>query len=178
MSLPQFPTIPTMMPGQPWTSALFNTVVGQGLTFLGARPFFFGYQNTGQSFTTGSSIGVTLDQTAYDTYGGHSNTVSPSRYVCQYAGIYHVIGQISWPINTAGSRQVEIFKNGSAYTAGTQSGTASSSNWTVTQTGLYIPLAVGDYIEVFGAQTSGGTLSPNTGSAPFHTFMQAMLAHI
>jgi hypothetical protein len=166
-----------MMPGQPWTSALFNTVVGQGLTFLSARPFFFGYQNTSQSFANGAGATVTLDQTAYDTYGGHSNTVNPSRYVCQYAGIYHVIGQISWPINTSGNRTVEIYKNGSVFTSGSQTLATGSGNWTVTQTGLYVPLAVGDYIEVFGQQSSGSALSPNTGSAPYHTFMQAIFAH-
>lgn len=176
MSLPQFPTIPTVQPGQPWTSALFNAVVGQALTFLSARPFFFGYQNTSQSFANGALQAVTLDATAYDTYGGHSNTVNPSRYVCQYAGIYHVIAQVSWPVNSAGNRSVEIYKNGTQFTSGTQSPAAGSANWSVTQTGLYVPLAVGDYVEVYGQQGSGGALSPNTGSAPYHTFMQAIFA--
>ena len=178
MALPQFPAIPTMMPGQPWTSALFNAVVGQGLTFLGSKPFFFGYQNTAQSFANVTTAAVTLDATAYDTYGGHSNTVNPSRYVCQYAGIYHVLAQISWPINTTGYRVVEIYKNGTIVTPGTQLPAAGSGNWTVSSTGLYVPLAVGDYIEMYGQQSSGGALSPNTGAAPYHTFMQAILAHI
>jgi hypothetical protein len=178
MTLPQFPTIPTVMPGQPWTSALFNAVVGQALSFLGSKPFFFGYQGTNQSLANGTLTAISLDQTAYDTYGGHSNTVNPSRYVCQYAGIYHILAQVSWPTNATGNRAVEIYKNGTVFTPGTQTAAAGAANWTITQTGLYIPLAVGDYVEVFGQQSSGGALTPNNGSAPYHTWMQAIFAHL
>jgi hypothetical protein len=87
-----------------------------------------------------------------------------------------VIGTVAFAANGTGNRLVEIRVNGSgaatnlAQTVILTPGAANGSALTAIS---LISLAVGDYVEAYGYQTSGGALN----TSPAQTGMQVIWAH-
>lgn len=158
------PTFASEVPGNYLTSALWNSNVYNGFTFLYNRPLFQGYQSAAQSIANTSLTNIAIDTTIVDTYGGHSNTTNNSRYVCQAgaAGWYRITVSLGFTANAAGSRLIEIHKNGVAVKL-IQSGNDSSRTDinAALQCTAVVQLAAGDYLEGCAYQTSGGALSTN-----------------
>lgn len=161
MTLP-FPTLAQAIPGNTVTSALWNTSVYNGLTYLSEPPIAVLAQATTQSIPNSALTAVSYDTTVVDTYGGHSNTVNPSRYTAQVAGWVWVIGINGLASNATGVRVAEIFKNGSpiAYTQTWAANTGANPCTSMTATLVF--LNIGDYVETNVYQTSGGALSTFT----------------
>lgn len=132
---------------------------------ISSTPSFIGCrarQTTGQSISNATDVAVTFDTEDYDTTSFHSTTTNTSRFTIPsgQGGYYFISATLAWPDASAGSRQIKIFKNGTQvsgaqYTVAVNS--ASASTYTTSTTVLN--LSAGDYIEAFGYQSSGGSLS-------------------
>jgi hypothetical protein len=147
--------------GDTGNAALLNAQLFTGLTYLLNPPLAWLYQTASQSVASSSTwTPILLDTSGIDTYGGHSTTSNTSRYVCQQAGIYQCGGSITWAANATGYRAARIAHNGSAVQGSEVylPGGSVSGQTTVVVT-VPVALAVGDYIEIHGWQSSGGALS-------------------
>ena len=122
-------------------------------------PAFIGYQGTTQSIANTSWTSLNLDVESFDNYNGHSNVTNNSRYTCQVPGWYTVHGVYAPNGNTTGFRAARIAKNGSPILGhASYSGQPTSSGIGVITPVKDVQLAVGDYVEIQGWQSSGGSL--------------------
>jgi hypothetical protein len=160
------PVLASEVPGNFFTSALWNANVYNGLTFAQQPPNFVGTQSVAQSLPNATWTAISLDTSQTDPYGGHSNVTNSSRYTCQTGvpGWYTVCGVVAHSINSTGFRTARIQVNGAAVvgaeTYGPNDGSAESIIVTATRD---IFLNVGDYVEVAGYQNSGGALNTAVG---------------
>jgi len=155
------PAPPTRAAGSRLTGAIYGSDVTDGITFLTNPPEFAGYQGAVQSVPNTTWTALLLDQEQYDEYGGHSTSSNTSRYTAQVAGRYIACGVFAPAINATGFRAVRLQVNGSPVLGGAAylpNASGSVEMGVVTPTKA-ITLAVGDYIEVAGYQSSGGALN-------------------
>ena len=158
------PTWATVTPGQYDTAALFNAVSAGG-GFLTAPPVFQAYQGSAQSIANNSVVALGLDTTVVDTYGGHSNVTNNTRYTCQTgaAGWYLILGYFGLAANATGVRLCRINKNGATLPLSQSDLPTPGTALNLTSfAAALVQLAVGDYVEVCGFQTSGGALNTAT----------------
>jgi hypothetical protein len=145
-------------PGDFITGALWNTVKA-ATDFLSAVPVFMGYASTSQAITSGAYTSFTLDTEVFDSDGGHSTITNTSRYVPQVPGLYIAVGSSGWAANATGYRRTRLALSGTAVKG---SATSSGQTENVTAGGQAIGLVscngTTDYIEVQGAQDTGGNL--------------------
>lgn len=144
------------------SASLLNSQLYNGLTYLLNPPIFYGVQASVQALTnSGTNYAVTLDTNVVDTYNGHSTTTNTSRYTAQVAGYYLASGCVGYATNATGFRAAKLAINGTVVQGAANEIAASSSSYAVTlSTPTIIKyLNVGDYIEVWAWQTSGGTLN-------------------
>lgn len=164
------------VPGNFITSALWNSNVYNGLTFLLNPPIFFGYQTAGQSLTSGTALAVTLDTETLDPYGGHSTSTNTSRYTAQVAGTYLVWGCVC--VNGATSQTYIagfVAKNGAEQPGRSMLPANSSHTYTIPVMPIPVVMAVNDYVEIW-AQADG--TSPTThGSATQTSTMSVAFLH-
>jgi hypothetical protein len=156
-------TIPTFVDG--------TAVHATSLNFLLAKPQSFTYQATPQAaLANNTSTAVT-----WDTGGGAGSSVdtdptswsagNPSRVVFNTPGTWLVGVTVLWAANATSQRQLDLRKNsGGGATAGTrvgidirQASAAGSTSNQVTQ--MLTGIVVGDYVEAFALQLSGGALA-------------------
>jgi len=130
------------------------------IAFLRYPPSATVTQTSAQSLGTGSWVSITLNSSQYDNYNGHSNVTNNSRYTAVVAGWYTVSGVVAFSANGTGERGARLAVNGSPVqgTAGFLAALSSNVTAVVTAT-RDILLNVGDYVEVQGWQTSGGSLN-------------------
>ena len=132
------------------------------ISVIGNTPSFSVYLNADQSLANATVTKITLDTETYDTdnaFASNKFTVPSGK-----AGKYCFIGTITYvnPTNED-EAQVRIHKNGS-FVQG--SGYFQGQNGTVTyQATQILDLSVGDYIELYGYQVSGGNISADGGEA-------------
>ncbi|MGW2692324.1 hypothetical protein ACWC3Y_10735 [Streptomyces sp. NPDC001296] len=154
------PTVGNFDTGAWWTQNVTNM-----LTYGLNPPIFAGTQTSAQSTANTTWTTITLDTEQADSYGGHNTATNNSRYVAQIAGWYTVCGVAVFANNATGSRAARLHVNGNVIQGSAQNVlTSSSSSFTGVMTPVRaVQLAVGDYVEVAGWQSSGGSL--NTGVA-------------
>ena len=155
------PAPPTRASGITVTGAIYQADVTDAVSFLANPPEFAGYQNAVQSIPNNTWTALLLDQEQLDTDNGHSTSSNTSRYVAQFAGWYTVCGVYATAANATGFRGARIQKNGSpvlGHAAYLPNATAAVEEGVVTPT-KSVQLAVGDYVEVAGYQSSGGALN-------------------
>jgi hypothetical protein len=147
-------------------AAIGNWALGSGSNGV---PRFRGYAATTQSVSDATWTALSIDTEIYDSDGGHSTSTNTTRYVVQVAGTYLITGTAAFAGNAVGNRAVRLAVNGTAIVGSfdktlAATATHSSSRLSVAQA----VCAVGDYIEVYGYQNSGGALntSPGTDVAP------------
>lgn len=163
-------------PGNFITGALWNAGPAASNTFLTTVPTAEVYQSVSQNIPNGAFTAVTMDSSILDTDGQHSNSVNPSRVVCQVAGWYSVSGAIGYLTNATGARGAVIYKNGAALTQSTGTITAASNALHVATAGEFlVQLAVGDYVELYAWQNSGGALG--TAGSGYYPFLYVRWDH-
>lgn len=155
------PAPPARAAGSRLTGAIYGSDVTDSINFLVNPPEFVGLQNSVQSVPSATWTALTLDAEQLDSYNGHSTSSNTSRYVVQVAGWYTVCGVYATAANATGFRAARIQVNGSpvlgaATYAPSASGTVEMGVVTPTRS---IQLAVSDYVEVAGYQSSGGALN-------------------
>lgn len=157
------PVMATEAPGNYITGALWNAQVAALGNFLMNPPRFRGYQATTQSCADNTWTSLNIDTEEFDTEGGHSNVTNTTRYTCQVAGTYLIVGASAFAGNATGNRAVRLTVNGNAIHGSfvkNAAPTATHSAGCVTT--AYAALAVGDYVEVQGLQSSGAALSTSS----------------
>ena len=122
-----------------------------------------------QSIPNNTATAITWSTETYDTDAFHSTSSNTSRITVPSgkAGYYLVGGHVEINANTTGFRALTVYKNGTAY-----------KRFTVTPSGVEptliisvpISLAVGDYVELYLTQNSGGsiTIYPNGQDGAFY----------
>lgn len=120
-----------------------------------------------QSVPNATWTPILLDSELLDSHNGHSTSTNTSRYVCQRAGVYEFGGSLSWLQNATGLRLGRIRINGSTAILGSlELRNAVNGDYTC----MALPackarLALGDYVELEGYQSSGGALSTDDTAA-------------
>lgn len=153
------PVSSNQAPGNLLTSSLWNAGPAASNAFLTAPPLAQVTQTTVQTCANNTLTPINFDTTALDTDNGHSNVTNNTRYTCQVAGWYLVIGGVGWAPNGAGNRLTLIYKNGVLTSWGSGVFTATNVNSTVVQASWMVQMNVGDYVEIYGYQGSGGPLA-------------------
>lgn len=155
-------TVPSLTlenPGDMVTSALWNAGPKALGDFYTAPPICRLTQTTAQSTTSGTYSALGMNVTLVDPDGGHSNSVNNSRYTCQVPGWYLVSGYAAWT-NTAGQFDVYagVAKNG-ALLQGALQVLQKSPDFSGINCEAMVQLAVGDYVEIWARQDSGGSVN-------------------
>jgi len=123
-------------------------------TFVGASA----YKSANQTLSNATFTALTYNTELFDTDAFHDNSTNTTRMTIPAgkAGKYLVTGLTSYAGNATGVRQAAIYKNGSVFVYNGVPG-ATVTDIYVTNS-LVMDLLVGDYIEIFGYQNSGGNL--------------------
>lgn len=122
------------------------------------------WNSTLVTLVSGTTTVIPLQTELWDTTGTmHDDTTNTSRLVAPIDGRYLILANLGFVQNTVGRRicQVRLNANGSGV-AGTiiseENHAASPLGSTVVGTKFEYDLVAGDYVEMFGNQTSGGGL--------------------
>lgn len=110
----------------------------------------------------GAGTGIAWDTENVDTANLHSTTVNPTRVTIPVAGLYLLTANIAFNSNATGARAVAFKKNGvgtGPNIEGRSISTPQGSVETTPSTSAVVKLAVNDFIEVVGYQSSGGNLA-------------------
>lgn len=172
------PTVPTFTAGAVLTASDLNAL-GTAINFWASPPRAQLYRSAALSLSNSTWTLLSFDAETYDTDVMHDNATNPSRLVIKTAGYYRLAGAISYANNNTGTRDYSIRLNA----AGSVSGGTEVFGLTIDPPSagqgvcvlppLTVALAVNDYIEAFGYQSSGGSLTVMTGAS--NTFLQAEL---
>ncbi len=153
------------------TATILNGTTGiKGpLDFLLSPPRCGAYQTASTNMAT-SGVGAVIlwDTELYDTDSIHSTVTNTSRFTSATTGLYRVHGSLGFAANATGYRSVNVRKNAAgASGGGTSVGVfrvpATATLSTLVPFSCSVQLTAGDYIEVFGAQASGGALATDPG---------------
>jgi len=167
------PNLAAFLAGSRINAARWKSDVTDAVTFLANPPVFQAYQSAAQSISNSSVTALGMDTEVVDTYNGHDTVTNNSRWTCPTgaAGTYVAIGYFGLAANATGVRLVRINKNGATLPLSQSDlatpGTAVSL---ATFSIALVQLAVGEYVEAYGFQTSGGALNTtptDTGMALF-----------
>lgn len=123
-------------------------------------------QTATQALTTGVAAAVNFQAEDNDNYAGHDNVTNPSRYTAQIAGVYEFNGGVAFAANGTGARVCYWAKNG-VQIDGTDVALATAGAGLATRLPArtaQITMAVGDYVQLFAFQDSGGSLNTFAGS--------------
>lgn len=130
---------------------------------------------TTTSISNATYTAFTCDTEDYDTDGFHDNSTNNSRITIPSGkgGYYQISGKIAFAANSSGIRVAGIYKNGSlvgGFTTPSISGSSINYPFLVTMN-----LAVGDYVELYVYQDSGGALNLFSGyTPPEYSYLQAV----
>jgi hypothetical protein len=140
-----------------------ETLVADSSTSTGLKwgyataPAIFSSNTTTQTISNATWTAVGLDTEDFDTSGFHSTSVNNTRYTIPagLAGKYLLNTNVKWVNNSTGVRLVRFRKNNTSTLAIQEKSTATEFS---DQVSTICNLSVGDYVEVFVYQTSGGNL--------------------
>ena len=127
--------------------------------------------------TTGPAV-VTWEGESADTDNYHDLVTNPSRVTIPagLGGLYVVSCGLDWANNTAGGRSAQLRTNGSGTPYDYFQYQSSPALGEVIPLGvLVVPLAAGDYFEIFGVQASGGNLNVLGAAANGSSYLTASL---
>lgn len=152
------PTAYTWTVGELVTAGKMNAYLRDAVAFLLARPGAILGRSGNQTFTTGVPAAVGWNLEIFDDDNAHSTVTNPSRYTVQTAGRWSFTSAFGWTANAAGQRALTFRVNGGGDIDGVNIA-AGAAIQQVLNGSMMIALNVGDYVEVFGNQTSGGNLN-------------------
>lgn len=159
------PTITAVVAGAKIAAGVFGAQVKAGLDWLFAPPSVGLSQSVALTMTTSGTIYL-LSWDTEDWDIGTMHTGSGSAVTVPANGRYEIRAQISWAANATGVRALYLRKNAAGSSAG---GTlllqlahaTSASGIEGVFTSKHVQLLAGETIELFGQQTSGGSLNTN-----------------
>lgn len=134
---------------------LDNSTSGNASGAIWARVF----HNTAQSLTNNTFTALAFNSERYDTNVIHDTSTNNTRLTCKTAGVYFINGTAAYAANATGIRELAVRIGGSTYIADVLSASASATEPTVLTISTTYLLAVNDYVELVGRQTSGAGLN-------------------
>jgi hypothetical protein len=152
----------TWAAGETITASRLNANISDVLTFLSSPPIVEMNQTVGQSYSSSStpSVGLTFTTEVVDSDGMHSTSVNTSRCTAVHPGWYEAAGGVGFAANATGSRGATWAVNGSALNGTFSWLPANASGVAATPARTKkLFLNATDYVELWAAQTSGGSLS-------------------
>lgn len=128
-----------------------------------------------QSIANNTNTAITLDTEIYDVGGYHSNVTNNTRFTIPSgkAGYYQIAFGGYYALNGTGGRNIILYKNGSIFMAATVPG--NSSVYSTLNISVFHYLDVGDYLEFFTSQSSGGSLNIDVTTAGNAGYAQMFL---
>lgn len=154
--------------------AVDGTMITTASTFAGTGPAFSAYQSSAQSIANGTATKLQLQSEYWDTASCFDSTTN-YRFTPNVAGYYQVNGNVLFSSATA-TVLLMLYKNGSFYQKGSQSGGAGSYSFTASiSTSVYLNGST-DYVELYAYQASGGSLNTNANSAELGCVFNGFLA--
>lgn len=127
-------------------------------------------QTTLQTFTTSVAAAVAFNaedsDDDVDGIGGHDNATNNTRWTARYPGLYLISGGITWVANATGLRLSWFRVNGIDINGTLVELTATGGGAVSAIPALTFQqfLAIGDYVELIGFQSSGGNLNTSVTS--------------
>jgi hypothetical protein len=135
-------------------------------------------QTVTQTLTTATWTSITFTTEDADLAGGHSTATNTSRYVIANAGYVTLEFGVTFAgASVAGQRGVRLVKNGTAIPQGRLLVNPAASGSTELMGSKTVAVAVGDYLEVQGYQTSGGNLDTAYVSGEVGCYMNVRWVH-
>jgi len=118
-------------------------------------------KSANQSLSNNTSTAITFDGEKFDTDSFHDNSTNTSRITIPSGkgGYYLVTGTLKFTSSTTGVRRADLNKNGTLIQLYFIQFPNTGSDFTGSSFASIENLAVGDYIELFGLQSSGGALN-------------------
>lgn len=155
------PVTRTWVAGEVVLASHFNTNIRDVLNYLLAPPLLEVEPTGSQSLTTSTWTALAMASEIVDTSGMHSNVTNNSRATAVYPGYYIWGGALGMQGNGTGARYLSAYKNGAQVNASASNmdNTGVFLNAIVPGRRKVIFLNVGDYVETYGWQNSGGNLS-------------------
>ena len=145
---------------------------GVNLPMGGVAPAFSAYNTIATSVASTTWTKLQNSAKEFDTNNNYDSTTN-YRFTPTVAGYYQVNG--TWAQNgTTGISNVAVYKNGGQYKAGNQILNSASYVQASVSCLVYLNGST-DYIELYGYQASGITVSAYTGSQPSYGYFQACL---
>lgn len=179
------PVPPTLVAGNVLTAANLNAI-GASVNFWGLTPRCYSYQGTtGTTLGTSGTWGVLgFDAEVYDIVmagdtAAHDTVTLNSRVFARTTGKYEFSAGAQFASNATGLRAINVRLNAAgAIGSGTDLAVNYQSPVTGQPTSVGVPtlelaMTAGDYLEVFGYQTSGGSLATQVGLG--RTFLRLKL---
>lgn len=151
----------TWSAGSILTAAQLNTYLTAAVAFFLSQPVCELRQTVAQSLTTSVGAALLYDTEDIDTDNMHSTVSNTSRVTAQTAGRFMISGGVGFAANATGLRVTYYAINGTN-NSGSGVELSAAGGGGVTLLGARsksIFLNVGDYVEMFALQTSGGSLN-------------------
>jgi hypothetical protein len=166
------PVMRTWVAGELVTAAYMNTNVRDAGNFLIATPTFQARQNLAQAIANLTNTQVLLDTEIVDSDSAHNLVTNTSRYIPQTPGYYQMGGGTGWVSNNTGFRAAFWAFNGAIVLgSGCQFNAATGVATAVpARTKIMGFNGTTDYAELFGAQSSGGSLNTSVGGTEASDF--------
>ena len=145
------------------TSTNLQTLT-DAILFRQTPPMCNVYQATGTLTTTTTPTAVPFDAEERDTDGFHSTTSNNSRITIPagLGGRYRLLGQVDFTSSASGGyRRLELRRNGTVVVSSNLPAVVRADH--LMQISFDLALAVGDYVELYAAN-SVGNISTITGS--------------
>ena len=143
------------------SSTTFGIPVANNLTVLANPPLARMRNSTNQSIANTTDTALLWDTEDFDTASGHSTSSNTSRYTCQtgYAGKYLVRCTVFYAASAAGTiRDVWFAVNGTNVSGSSGRALPAAATILSVYASTIVTLTVGDYVEAFTRQDSGGAL--------------------
>lgn len=154
------PATRTWVAGEVVTAAHFNTNIRDVFNYLLAPPILKIRQTTLQSIANNTHTALTFTTEDVDSSGMHSTSVNTSRATAVYPGWYSTAGGTSFAGNVTGVRGTYWSINATPVNGSNVLLVATSAAAVQTPArGDLVFLNVGDYLELFTYQNSGGNLN-------------------
>lgn len=162
MALTQVPTT-SIQDAAVTTAKVADAAVTQAkiaANVAGKGPAFSAYVATGVSMVNSTPTKIIFQTEEFDTNSNYDNTTG--RFTPTVAGYYMVVGIIGAPVSASPYFNALIYKNGAAYASSPLS--ATNGIYVNQVSALVYCNGSTDYIEVYGSQSSGGTVTSATGT--------------
>ncbi len=162
------PATQSFLAGEKVTASKLNASTKTVLDFLLNPPRVNAFSGTGIATATSTSTLVTFDNESWDTDSMHSTTTNPSRITINTSGQYLVSFYARFPPNATGYRMLNLRLNSGGSSSGGSTlstiaiAAAPTTSTFVTRT-LELTCNSGDHYEMFATQSSGASLTLETG---------------